>query len=92
MLVPIVCFTCGMSLGDIAPIYQSIRRKRMGRRYGHLAELNASQTRAGRAAPTQAAVDPSLSENVMGDVLDALRVTKCCRTRLVTAMIFSEHY
>ena len=43
-------------------------------------------------APTQAAVDPALLENIMGDVLDALRITKCCRTHMVTAMILSEHY
>ena len=46
----------------------------------------------GATAPTQVAVDSSLTENIMGDVLDALRVTKCCRMRLVSAMIFSEHY
>lgn len=83
MLVPVVCFTCGTSLGDLAPIYHHIRRKRMAARYG-----SAGAT----VAPTQAAVDPSLQENIMKDVLEALRVTKCCRTRLVTAMIFSEHY
>jgi DNA-directed RNA polymerase subunit N (RpoN/RPB10) len=83
MLVPIVCFTCGCSLGDIAPIYHAVRRKRMAARFG---------TVGAPTAPTQAAVDPTLTENIMGDVLDALRVTKCCRTRLVTAMVFSEHY
>ena len=83
MLVPIVCFTCGCSLGDIAPIYHAVRRKRMAARFGQP---------GGPTAPTQAAVDPTLTENIMADVLDALRVTKCCRTRLVTAMIFSEHY
>lgn len=83
MLTPIVCFTCGMSIGDKAPIYHYIRRKRMAERYGHPGAATA---------PTQAAVDPSLTENVMEDILDALQVTKCCRPRLVTAMIFSEHY
>lgn len=83
MLVPIVCFTCGLSLGDISPIYQYIRRKRMAARYGEPGSATA---------PTQVAVDPALLENIMEDVLDALRVTKCCRTRLVTAMLFPEHY
>lgn len=83
MLTPVVCFTCGLPLGDIAPVYHHIRRKRMAARYG---------APGAPVAPTQAAVDPSLSENTMGDVLEALRVEGCCRTRLVTAMIFSEHY
>lgn len=30
--------------------------------------------------------------NIMKDVLEALNVTNCCRTHLVTAMIFNEHY
>jgi len=83
MLAPIVCFTCGLSVGDLAPIYHFIRQKRMAARYGQPGAATA---------PTQAAVDPTLLENIMGDVLDALRLTKCCRTRLVTATIFSEHY
>lgn len=82
MLTPITCFTCGLPLGDIAPVYTYIRQKRMAERYG----------KPGSSAPTQMAIDPSLTENIMGDVLDALKVTKCCRTHLVTAMIFSEHY
>lgn len=82
MLTPVVCFTCGLSLGDLAAIYNRIRAKRMAARYG-----------AGEVAPTQASLDPSTTtESVMGDVLDALRLTKCCRTRMVTAMQFSEHY
>jgi DNA-directed RNA polymerase subunit N (RpoN/RPB10) len=85
MLVPIVCFTCGVSLGDLAPIYNHIRRKRMIQRYG-------DPNNGPRTAPTQAAVDPSLQENLMGDVLDALRIQKCCRTHMVTAMLFTEHY
>lgn len=81
MLTPVVCFTCGCSLGDIAPLYHAVRRARMAARYG-----------PGATSPAQAATDPTLTENVMGDVLEALRVSKCCRTRLVTAMIFSDHY
>lgn len=82
MLIPIVCFTCGSSLGDLAPIYHYIRRRRMAKRFGELDSL---------VAPIQAAVDPTLTENMMGDVLEALRITRCCRTRTVTAMIFNDH-
>lgn len=83
MLVPVVCFTCGSSLGDKAPLYHYVRRNRMAARYGKP---------DGGTAPVRAAVDPALTENIMGDVLDALQVTKCCRTHLVTAMIFDDHY
>ena len=83
MLVPIRCFTCGLSLGDLAPIYTFIRQKRMVALYGHPDATTA---------PTQAAVDPNQTKNIMGDVLEAFGVTKCCRTHLVTAMIFTEYY
>jgi DNA-directed RNA polymerase subunit N (RpoN/RPB10) len=83
MLVPIVCLTCGLSLGDVAFVYNYIRRKRMLARYG---------AAGGPVAPPHAATDPTLQESVMSDVLEALGVTKCCRTRLVTAMRFEDHY
>ncbi|GFR88963.1 hypothetical protein ElyMa_002531400 [Elysia marginata] len=83
MLPPIVCFTCGLSISDIAPLYHAVRRKRMAARF---AKVGAP------TVPTQAAVDSTLTENIMKDVLDALRVTNCCRTRLVSAMTYSEHY
>ena len=31
-------------------------------------------------------------DNIMGDVLAALRLTKCCRMHMVTLMILSKHY
>lgn len=83
MLVPIVCFTCGLSLGDLAPIYRLARAKRMEARYG---------TDESRVAPAQAALDPTQEDNMMVDVLDALRLTKCCRTRMTSAMDFRDYY
>ena len=107
MLVPIKCFTCGECLGAVAPIYHAVRRKRMLKRFGapgapitptHAANApgaaapGAAAPGAAAPGPIHAAVDSTLSTNGMSDVLDALRVSLCCRTRLVTAMIFSEHY
>ena len=83
MLTPILCFTCGMPLGDVAPVYHHIRAKRMVAKYGSVGT---------RVAPTQAAVDPTQVENLMSDILDALKVSKCCRVRLITAMLFCEYY
>jgi DNA-directed RNA polymerase subunit N (RpoN/RPB10) len=81
MLTPIRCFTCGLSLGDIAPIYRRIRQKRMAEKFA-----------AGQVAPTQAAMSAGLTENTMGDILEALGVQGCCRTHLVTAMDFRDNY
>lgn len=84
MLVPPVCFTCGVSLGDLAPIYRLVLEKRMRSRYGDDAEESV--------APTMIAQDPSRRENLMADVLDALRLQQCCRTHMVTAMDFRKYY
>jgi DNA-directed RNA polymerase subunit N (RpoN/RPB10) len=83
MLTPIVCFTCGLPLGDVAPVYHSIRRKRMMEKYGK----EDSTT-----APTFASIETKEQKNMMKDVLDALGVDKCCRTHLVTAQLFTEQY
>jgi DNA-directed RNA polymerase subunit N (RpoN/RPB10) len=93
MLYPVACFTCGASIGDVAVLYQAVRRARMEARYGRA---------DGAVAPTRAPLDPSLSENIMGDVLDALGggaaagpnqyLIGCCRTRCATGMDLSEHY
>ena len=80
MLTPVVCFTCGSPIGDVAPLYLEVLRAR-----------NA-QRAPGGAAPYNRAIDPGQRENMMEDVLDALRVHKCCRTRLITAMQFCDHY
>lgn len=83
MLTPAVCFTCGMPLGDKAPIYHRIRRQRLGRRYG---------ATGAQVSPVNVSMDPTRIDNSMGDILDALKVNKCCRVRLVTSMQFQEHY
>jgi DNA-directed RNA polymerase subunit N (RpoN/RPB10) len=83
MLPPITCFTCGSSTGDIATIYHIVRQKRMAIRYG---------TEGAPTVPTQAGADPTLTDNQMKDVLDALKVSSCCRVHIVTGMLFSEHY
>lgn len=83
MLTPIVCFSCGMSLGDLAPIYRLILAKRMAAEYG---DPNS------RVAPTSASMDHGRVGNLMADVLADLRLTDCCRTRMITAMDFRTYY
>ena len=120
MLVPIVCFTCGLPLGDVAPIYRIIRTKRMIKRFGqqkpqkqkHKQQKQPKQKQPKQKQPKQkqsdqqllkkqlnsrvnpalVPIDPSQDENMMGDVLDALRITKCCRTHMITAVDFREYY
>ncbi len=86
MLPPVVCFTCGLPLGDLAPIYRLILEKRMGARYGD------SGGDAPGVAPPMAPLDPDQTENLMADVLTALRLKQCCRTRMVCAVDFRRYY
>jgi len=81
MITPVTCFTCGLSLGDLDPIYQGIRRKR----------VKAFLEKEG-VAPTKSTVDWALTEDLMSDVLVALKVGDCCKTHLVTAMNLTDHY
>lgn len=88
MLTPIVCPTCGLSL-VVAPIYHEIRKKRLQKMYesGEIKTL-----------PSHATIDPNFttgegsSNAFMSDILDALKVYKCCRTHLVTSLNFSDYY
>jgi DNA-directed RNA polymerase subunit N (RpoN/RPB10) len=81
MLPPVLCFTCGKSLGDIAPFYHYIRRTRVQRHYDELG-----------VAPTRRIPAPGVEIPLMADVLDALRVTECCKTHLVTTLVFTDYY
>ena len=85
MLVWIVCPTCRMSLGDLAPIYRLIRQKRMLKRYG-------GEKGSAPVAPAVASQDATHRDNTMQDVLDALGIHDCCRMRLVTPMDFRTYY
>jgi hypothetical protein len=80
MLTPVVC-TCGMPIGDVAPLFLLMRAARVR-------EVLAAR---GTAA-TQAAIDAGLQIEC-GDILDRLQVVyDCCRARLVTNMQFKQYY
>lgn len=81
MLIPVRCFTCGLSLGHLAPVYEYIRTKRMAKKYG-----SSSQSTPLPSYST------STAKGEMTDVLDSFKLKDCCRTRLSMAMIFYEHY
>jgi DNA-directed RNA polymerase subunit N (RpoN/RPB10) len=81
MLVPVLCFTCGCAVGDVAPLF---RHMRAARARAILAERGTTATRAGADAGLR--VD-------CGDILDRLGVDHdCCRKTLITAMVFTDYY
>jgi DNA-directed RNA polymerase subunit N (RpoN/RPB10) len=80
MLTPIVCPTCGISLGDLAGIYNKVLSDRMSVRYGPNSEVS----------PVYASLDAD--QNPMGDVLNALRLSACCRTHMITNIDYRTFY
>ncbi len=81
MLTPILCFTCGCPIGDVAPLFRRLRAARAA------AALAARGT-----APAQAATDYGLTIDC-SDILESLGVLyDCCRAHLVTAMDYRDYY
>jgi DNA-directed RNA polymerase subunit N (RpoN/RPB10) len=81
MLIPILCFTCGVSLGDKDDLFREMR-----------AERTREVLRARGTSPSQVAVDADLQLDC-SDILTALDVRHdCCRAHLVAAMNFSDYY
>ncbi len=81
MLVPILCFTCGLPIGDRADLFCAMRAKRV---------RETLKTR-GTVAP-QAEIDVGLQLDC-SDILDSLGIMNdCCRAHIVSAMIFSDFY
>lgn len=81
MLIPVVCFSCGTSIGHVAEVFRVLREQRVR---GDLATA--------RVAPEMSAIrlDADLD---LSDVFDKLRISQdCCRTHLNTAMVMSDHY
>ena len=81
MLIPIVCFTCGLPVGDKADLFRRLKAERVNR---ILAEHGT--------VPSQVPFDSKLQIDCE-DILDRLKIRRpCCRTRLVTAMEFVDYY
>ncbi len=81
MLVPVICCTCGLPIGDVEDIFRELRNNRVR---SMLAERGTT--------PTQAAVDTGLQIDC-SDILKEIGIDHdCCRKSLVTAMIFSDYY
>lgn len=81
MLTPVLCFTCGCSIGEFEDIFRQMRGDK----------VRAILAERGTIA-TQAAVDSGLQIDC-SDILELLGITgDCCRKTLIAAMIFSDYY
>ena len=81
MLPYIVCLGCGYPLGDIAPLYKHIQKTRVEQ---ELIKKNILPHNA---------LGSANMEVKMGDVLDALCLTKmCCRIHLSTVLDYKNYY
>ena len=80
MLIPVVCFTCGLPIGDVGPLWKHMHAARVSAILGNRHTVS-----------TQAGVDAGLQVDCR-DILDKLRIRKdCCRTHLISAMQFPHH-
>lgn len=80
MWVPNLC-TCGFPIGDVAFAFLARRAKMLER-----------ELKERKVTPAQAQVDPDIKIE-MKSVFEQLGIHfDCCRTTLLTTMIFSDHY
>jgi DNA-directed RNA polymerase subunit N (RpoN/RPB10) len=79
MLTPIICFDCGLSVGDKEDLFRHMRAERVKEALASHGTIAA-----------QAAADAGLQIDCK-DILDLLDVhMDCCRARLVSALIFTD--
>jgi len=79
MLTPVVCFDCGLPVGDEEDLFREMR-----------AELVERVLRERGTDPASAPADAGLQIDC-GEILDELNVHMgCCRTRLISALIFTD--
>jgi len=81
MLIPVLCFTCGCSIGEKEDLFLHMQAK--------LAKKILDER---KTAPIQAHIDPDI-QITCGEILTKLGVKNdCCRKTMVTSMRFSDYY
>lgn len=76
MLFPVVCFTCGTSLGEHELVFLRLRREKL-----------AAARKKYDVAPGRELCVPGFSV-ALGAELDELGLrNECCRTRMLTAVV-----
>jgi len=86
MLIPVVCPTCGMPIGDVSTAFRKMCRERVKK-------MMADYKQESRELiPSQLTADSTRELN-LELLLDELGVIYgCCRTALVTGMNFADYY
>ena len=81
MLTPVVCFSCGTSIGHIAELFRKLREKRVRE------DLDGKHI-----SPEMSAI--RLDSNLdMTDRFNILQISQsCCRTHLASAAVVSDYY
>jgi len=82
MLIPVSCVSCGRSIGDVAPIYKKVIRNRM---------LKWAEDNNFELTPANMSIFATNMENMM-DLLDALKIDRCCRVHVISNIDFCDHY
>ncbi len=82
MLPPVVCFTCGMPIGDVAPLYAALKSSLMAEKAKEL-DLPVTQI--------------TLSADIQINMRDILEKTlkirlECCRKTLTANAEFLAYY
>ena len=83
MFTTIACTSCGLPLGDRAPIYIKIAHDRM---------LKMFEGREYEITPNALMADSRDVGNMMKDIADGLQIDLCCLMHQITAVQFFEHY
>jgi len=83
MLTPVLCMTCGRSVGEYGDVFRRMRQS-----------VVEAELKARGVDPTRMAADAGMRVEC-GSIFDSLGIGKdrpCCRTTLMCTMIFSDHY
>lgn len=84
MLTPVRCLTCGMPLGDVAPLYRLLKAERM-----------AEYIEKHKIQAVHLDLDPLLADEYisMSDVLYMLGIyERCCRGIMMSTMDIRDYY
>lgn len=81
MLQLVICTTCGLPIGDVAPLYQEMKN-----------DIVRKLLEERGTAPTQAAIDAGLQVDCT-EIYELLHIKNgCCRMRLASCMLFNDAY
>jgi hypothetical protein len=83
MFVACACPSCGLPIGDIAPIFRAILQNRMLKKY------KALNYKVEPKYMMEASED---NKDLMADILVGLHLDKCCIIHVISNVEFKDHY